>query len=219
MPAGPCCCGRQLPQLGDALQSLAMDFQGGKPPGRSLTSPSAQRAANRIQARALAAGSGGGERYFLREWAGKGGSGRGVCFGISAAISSSSNQPGSCQRCPPAALGTLFGLEAPGCARNKTPCPLRGPSTSLHSSDNSSPVLLTLAAFPKFWLLPKSPLHQAADLGRPAWLSHPIVSRPGLSAGHRAPRRTFWAPELGTRRGEVPGRPFGGGCWGHEQPG
>lgn len=115
--------------------------------------------------------------------------------------------------------GLCLAWKPPGCARNKTPCPLRGPSTSLHSSDNSSPVLLTLAAFPKFWLLPKSPLHQAADLGRPAWLSHPIVSRPGLSAGHRAPRRTFWAPELGTRRGEVPVRPFGGGCWGHEQPG
>lgn len=52
---------------------------------------------------------------------------------------------------PCAAQGTLFSLEpleAPGCACNKTPCPLRGPSTSLHSSDNSLPVLLTLASFP-----------------------------------------------------------------------
>lgn len=182
----------------DALQSLTMDFQGGKPASRSLTSPSVQRAANRIQARTLAVGPSGEEHYFLREWTGKRGSGRGVCFGISAAISSLSNQPGSCQCCPPAVQGTLFGLEAPSCARNKTPCLLHGPSTSLHSSDNSSPVLLTLAAFPKFWLLPKFPLHQAADLGHRALLSHPTASHPGLSAGHRAPHRTLWAPELGT---------------------
>lgn len=158
-----------------------MDFQGGKPPGSSLTSSSTQCAANRIQAHTLAVGPGGEESYFLRKWTGKGGSGRGVCFGISAAISSSSNQPGSCQRCPPAAQGTLFGLEAPSCARNKTLCPLCGPSTSLHSSDNSSPVPLTLAAFPKFWLLPKFPLHQAANLGHHA-LSHPTASHPWLSA-------------------------------------
>lgn len=135
-------------------------------------------------------GPGDEERYFLREWTGEGGSGRGVCFGISAAILSSSNQPGSCQHCPPAVQGTLFGLEAPGCAHNKTQCLLRAPSTSLHSSDNSLPVPLTLAAFPS--------LCQAADLGHGALLSHPIASHPGLSVGHHAPHWTFWAPELGT---------------------
>lgn len=61
----------------DALESLTMDFQGGKPAAKSLTSPSAQRAANKIQAQALAVGPGGKEHYFLREWTGKRGLGGG----------------------------------------------------------------------------------------------------------------------------------------------
>ena len=173
----------------------------GNPPGSSLTSSSARLAANKIQAHAVAAGPGGKKHYFAREWEGKEGAGRGFWFWTSAAISCLSNQPRSCQHCPPAAQATLFSLEpleAPSCARNKTPCSLHGPSTSLHSSDNNSlPVLLTSASFPcSFQSFLCTKLRSLAIL---LWHRIPLHPIPGLSAGHRASRQT--SPRLSVHQG------------------
>lgn len=182
----------------------------GNPLSSSLTSSSVWLVANKIQAQAVAAGPGGEKCYFAREWKGKEGSRRGFWFWTSAAISRSSNQPRSCQHCPPAVQGTLFNLEplkVPGCARNKTPCPHCGPSTSLHSSDNSLPVLPTLASLPcsfRSFLCTR-------QLSLAILLWHHIPSL-GCLLGtvlHARPCHSFQSPKVGIQGGEMPSSPLG----------
>lgn len=102
---------------------------------------------------------------------------------------------------------SLEPLEAPGCACSKIPCPLRGPSTSLYSSDNISPVLLTLATIPcsfQSFLCTRQ-----LKVGHPALASHP---RAVCWAPCFTPDLTtaFGPPRLGNkRRVRYPADPLG----------
>lgn len=205
--AGPCCYKKQ--QLVDALRSLLAALWRGKP---------AQRFINLTlsAARAVAEGPGGKKCYFAGEWKRQ----RGIQAGFLVLDFSCKLplvQPASVlSALPPCGQGTLFSLEpleAPGCARNKTPCPLHDPSTSLHSSDNSLPVLLTLAPFPCSFQ--RFPCTRQLSLAILLW--HPILSRVVCSPPHFMPDLTtafLGSPqERRIQGGEMPSR-HGGGCWG-----
>lgn len=125
--------------------------------------------------------------------------GRGVVFGFQLP---SSAHPTSLSLVSTAPLKTLFSLEpleAPGCACNKTPCLLLGPSTSLHSSDNSSPVLLTLASFPCSF----QSFLCTRQLSLAILLWHPIPPQacPLGTALHARPRHGFRSPKVGGYKG------------------